>query len=162
MALQTTSKQYLSQLRMIYSAQAMALFIFGLVAYFISQSEAPETLESENFLIYILAGILIVALSAAHFVFNILIRKIDKQLGLKTKLEKYQVAILIRSALLEVPGFVASVICILTGSLLPLMGVAVVLIIFFLLRPSVNGIVQDLNLTIQEKVMLENPENILK
>ncbi|MBA4057310.1 MAG: hypothetical protein C0490_21530, partial [Marivirga sp.] len=70
-------------------------------------------------------------------------------------------AILIRSAILEFPGLFASVICILTGSLLPMMGVAVILIIFFLLRPSIRGITQDLNLSNQEKATLENPSSIL-
>lgn len=161
MANQSTSKQYLFQLQLIYSAQAMTLFVFGIVAYFIATSTESESIQPENILIYILAGIVIFSLSAAHFVFNVLIRKIDQNLSLKPKLQKYQSAILIRSAVLEFPGLFAGVVCILSGNPLPLMGVAIILVVFFLLRPSTRGIIQDLNLSTQEKIVLENPAGIL-
>lgn len=161
MANQTTSKQYLLQLQLIYGTQAMTLLVFGIVAYFISSSKESQTVQSENILVYILAGIVIISLSAAHFVFNLLIRKIDNKISLKSKLQKYQSAMLIRSAVLEFPGLFAGVVCILSGNLLPLMGVAIILIVFFLLRPSIGGIIQDLNLSTSEKIVLENPAGIL-
>lgn len=161
MAKQTTSKQYLFQLQLVYGAQAMTLLVFGLVAYTISSSKGAQIYQGENTLVYILAAVLIASLTAAHFLFNLLVRKIDKQPNLKSKLQKYQSAVLIRSAVLEFPGLFASVICILSGNLLPLMGVAVILIVFFLLRPSVRSVIQDLNLSTQEKAILENPSSAL-
>jgi hypothetical protein len=158
---QTTSKQYLFQLQLIHGAQVMTLLVFGVVAYFISSSKEPETIQSENILTYVLAATVIVSLSAAHFIFNLFIRKMDKNTGLKSKLQKYQTAVLIRSAVLEFPGLFAGVVCILSGSLLPLMGLAVVLAVFVLLRPSVTAIIRDLALSAQEKMVLENPNSTL-
>lgn len=161
MASQTTSRQYLFQLQLIYGAQAMAVLVFGVVAAFIGPSAQPEAVYSPTIMIYVLGGAVVVALSASHFVFNLMVGKIDRNLALKPKLQKYQSAVLIRSAILEFPGLFASVICILSGSLLPLIPVALILIVFYFLRPSVAGIVQDLGLPVGEKLILENPAGII-
>lgn len=157
---ETTSKQYLFQLQLIYGAQAMTLLVMGIAAYFIT-AEGPQNYQMDNGLVYALAAVVIVALTAAHFLFNLLVRKIDMHLDLRSKLQKYQSAVIIRSAVLEFPGLLASVICILTGNLLPLMGVAVILVVFFILRPSVSSIIQDLNLSNREKAILENSSSVI-
>jgi len=158
---QPTSKQYLFQLNVIYGAQAFFMLVFGVVAYLVSQSTQHVEDSMESLLIYILVAAVIASLTGAHFAFNLIIQRIDKNLTLKIKLQKYLSAVLIRSALLELPGLFASVICILTGSPLPLMAVLLILAVFFLLRPSTSQIIQDLSLSQQEKGILEDPKSIL-
>ncbi len=80
MASQTTSRQYLFQLQLIYGAQAMAVLVFGVVAAFIGSSAQPEAVYSPTIMIYVLGGAIVVALSASHFVFNLMVGKIDRTL----------------------------------------------------------------------------------
>lgn len=158
---QLTSKQYLIQLRLIYGAQAFFMLAFGAVAFVLSQSTQHAEDSFANLLIYALVAAVIASLTGAHFIFNFIIQRVDKALPLKSKLQKYLSAVLIRSALLEFPGLFASVVCILTGSLLPLMVVLLILIVFFLLRPSTSQIIQDLSLSHEEKGILEDPKGNL-
>ena len=157
---QLTSKQYLFQLNLIYGAQVFFMLAFAVAAFVISQSTQPD-LRFATLLIYVLGAILIAALSGAHFIFNMMIKRIEPNFSLRTKLQKYLTASLVRSALLEFPGLFGSVVCILTGTQLPLMAVLFILIVFVMLRPSAAQIIRDLNLSPTEKVSLENPQSTL-
>ena len=157
MARPITSKQYLFQLNLIYGAQAFFMLVFGAVAFVVSQSAQPLEESFSRLLLYVLVAVVITSLTAAYFVFNLMIQRISNGIALKSKLQKYLTALLVRSALLEFPGLFASVVTILTGSQLPLIAVLFILIVFFLLRPSSGQISQDLNLSQSEKGMLEDP-----
>ena len=156
MARPITSKQYLFQLNLIYGAQAFFMLVFGAVAFVVSQSAQPLEESFSRLLLYVLVAVVISSLTAAYFVFNLMIQRISNGIALKSKLQKYLTALLVRSALLEFPGLFASVVTILTGSQLPLIAVLFILIVFFLLRPSSGQISQDLNLSQSEKGMLED------
>lgn len=160
MARPITSKQYLFQLNLIYGAQAFFMLVFGAVAFVVSQSTQPLEESFSRLLLYVLVAVIITSLTASYFVFNLMIQRISNGIALKSKLQKYLTALLVRSALLEFPGLFASVVTILTGSQLPLIAVLFVLIVFFLLRPSSGQISQDLNLSQSEKGMLEEPGSI--
>lgn len=161
MARPITSKQYLFQLNLIYGAQAFFMLVFGAVAFVVSQSVQPLEESFSRLLLYVLVAVVITSLTAAYFVFNLMIQRISNGIALKSKLQKYLTALLVRSALLEFPGLFASVVTILTGSQLPLIAVLFILIVFFLLRPSSGQISQDLNLSQSEKGMLEDPGSTL-
>ena len=161
MASPITSKQYLFQLKLIYGAQAFFMFVFGAVAFVVSQSAQPQEESFSRLLLYILVAVVITSLTAAHFVFNLMVQRISNTLTLKSKLQKYLTALLVRSALLEFPGLFGSVVSILTGTQLPLMAVLFILIVFFLLRPSSGQISQDLHLSPPEKRILEEPGSTL-
>jgi hypothetical protein len=162
MSNQLTSKQYLLQLHLIYGAQAFFMLLFGVIAFVVSQSTEHTEDSFARLLVYILVAAVIASLTGAHFVFNFIIQRIDKTLPLKPKLQKYSSAVLIRSALLEFPGLLASVVCILTGSLLPLMAVLLILVVFVLLRPSTSQISQDLTLSHEERGILVDPKSVLE
>lgn len=159
MAGQLTSKQYFFQLNLIYGAQAIFMLIFGAVAFVMSQSAQPSEGPVDSLLLFVLGVIVVASLSGAHFTYNILVQRIDKDISLKTKLQKYLTAVLARSALLEFPALFASVVCILAGSQLPLITVLFVLIVFYMLRPSAAQIIRELNLSQAERGMLEDPQS---
>jgi hypothetical protein len=161
MASPLTSKQYLFQLNLIYGAQAFVILMFGAVVFIINQSAEPSEGPYANLMIYILAAVVVTSLSAAHFIFGVMLRRIDREVVLKGKLQKYLTAVLVRSAVLEFPGLFASVVGLLSGSQIPLMAVLFILVVFILLRPTTGRIIQDLNLSLQEKGMLEDPGSTL-
>ncbi|HYG18752.1 MAG TPA: hypothetical protein VD816_07480, partial [Ohtaekwangia sp.] len=112
---------------------------------------------SEIFM-YAMALLFAVSLTAAHFAFKKILHKAGSLSDIKSKMTRYTTACIVRSALFEVPGLFAAVIVLVTGNILALAGSLVALLLLLFFRPSRQQVVQDLNLTIQEMLMLESPK----
>jgi hypothetical protein len=160
MANGTTSRHYILRLQLIFGAQAATLIIFSLIV-FLLKTEPVVDQEFATLLLYILAGLLLVTLSAVHFIFRILVDRANAQPNLTSKLKLYTTATIIRCALLEAPGLFAAIVMLLTGNSIALLGTLLVLLLFFFFRPSRDQTIQDLNLTPQEKASLENPDTVI-
>jgi hypothetical protein len=159
-----TSKQYLSQLNLIYYFQAGVMLVFAAVVFGLVYSgkiATDMTATDASIHTYALIFIVVAGFSAAHYLYQYRLSKIDKTLDLRTKMPKYLGALLLRSACLELPGLYASVVFFLSGNyyllLIPIFsGVA-----FFLLRPTVDTIADDMALSPKEKSQLNNPNIII-
>jgi hypothetical protein len=86
---------------------------------------------------------------------------IDSESTLRQKLTRFQTAILIRSALIEVPGLLGAVFALITGDLTFLFFTGMVVALFVYWRPTVDTISADLQLSEQERMVLSDPEGIL-
>lgn len=157
-----TSKSYRLTLNIIYLAQALVIVFFSLVVLFLNASgELPPANDlSETFQILI-PLVTIVFLSSAYFVFRTLLSKIDQSWELRKKLPKYQVAVMVRSALLELPGLLGAVAAMITGTMYFLSASLLVVIVFIMLRPTLYNIVEDLRLSAAEKALLEDPNSVV-
>jgi hypothetical protein len=157
-----TSKSYRFTMTAIYIAQALVLLFFSIVVLFLKVSGAltPATGLTEIF--YYLVPIATVAfLSTAHFIFKTLIEKIPPSLPVRQKLPKFQTAVIVRSAVLEIPGLLGAVAAMLTGELYFLAAPLFIVIVMIVLRPTLLAITQELNLSVEEKALLENPEAVV-
>lgn len=161
MARPLTSKQYLFQLNLIYGGQAFFILVFGAVVFLMNQSSPPTESPSATVMSYILVAVVIASLTTAHFIFGMMVKRIAREIVLKDKLQKYLTAVLVRSAVLEFPGLVASVISLVTGSQVPLIAVLFIVVVFFILRPTTGQIIGDLSLSHQEAGILKGPESTL-
>lgn len=74
---------------------------------------------------------------------------------------RYLSAVIIRSACLELPGLFAGVVAFITGETYLLMLVPLLLILFYMYRPTTHSIAEELNLTQEEKSQLEDPNAII-
>ncbi len=146
-------KQYLLQLNIMYGAQAMVVIVFSGIAMAMRNQENIDH-ELTQLLLYVLAGILIITLTGAHFIFRKIVVGIDATLPLPAKLQKFLLAAIVRTALIEIPAFLACIITIVTGSLLPFGVVGVILVLFVILRPTTTLITQELHLTNEERLAL--------
>lgn len=73
----------------------------------------------------------------------------------------YGRAVLARSALLQLPGFLTAIAAYLTMQMYFCGGAILIFILFIILRPTKNAIVSDLKLSAKERNMLENEEALI-
>lgn len=159
-----TSKQYLSQLNLIYFAQAAMMLIFAAIVFALnyfgkitgSQDEATASLFN-----YILLAVVVIGFSSAHFLYGYLVSKIDQSLPLQKKMPKFTGAVILRGALLELPGMFASIVFFLNGNIFLLLIPVATGVVFFLLRPTATSITADLNLSSEDKALINNPDAII-
>ncbi len=148
---------FLQKFILIYFVLIAFMSFFGVVAYVICQNGLAGEVDAN--LIKILSNVLAISvplfLILGHFAFRLVVKRIDLKLEFEQKLSKYQVALFIRSAFLEVPGLMISVITLLTGRVSFLLLLPLVIITFIVLRPKVESISTDLNLSTQEKEALQ-------
>lgn len=157
-----TSKSVLTALNMIYFSLISMMGMFAVVVLFINTS-ADITSDPQLTLIfrYVLFALLPIGLGAGYFIFKQWMKAIPPSLSLREKLMKYQTAVLIRSGCFEMPGLFGAVAALITGDDSFILFTAIVIILFLLLRPSIYIITQDMNLSQQERAMLENPTSPL-
>jgi len=161
---QLTSKEYFTQLNMIYFAQAGVMLIFAGVVFalvFLGKMAVSNDESFSQAMTFMLVAIVVVGFSASHFLYHSMLSKIDRTLPLNKKMPKYLGVLLVRSACLELPGLAASVVFFLTGNIYLLMIPVFTAIVFFFLRPTIDSISEDLNLTAAEKSQLNDPKTIV-
>ena len=134
-----TPKQYLRSMQLVHIALLVGMIVFAGVTYYMNPSTEVNFSESGAFLfvvpIVILLGILI-----GNFIFKKLINRTFKQNSLKTKLDNYLSALIIKFAFIEGPSLLA-------GNLVYLLFAVALMIYFFTLKPSKQSIINTLNLT---------------
>lgn len=143
----------LRRMTLVYLAQVAVMMTFGLVALYV-RSVQPIDNELANLLQYILAGLLIGALVSIQFVPPLLIGRINRQLDLIDKISKYFPIVLVRSAILEIPGLFAGLATLLTGRSYFMVVVVLLMAAFYFYRPSGERIAEELSLDFNEREQL--------
>ena len=162
-----TSKTYKFTLNLIYLSQVAVMIMFSLVVLLlnasgqVSLSEDSSSVELTNLFQIIVPLVAIIFLSSGYFIFKLLLSKINRSLPLTQKLPKYQIAVITRSAMLELPGLLGAVAALITGKMYFLLATLLIVIVFILIRPTPFTIAEDLNLNEEEKARLENPDAIV-
>jgi hypothetical protein len=155
-----SAKQYFFTLNIVYYMQAFAVFFFALVVWYLL-SLANQPIANDNMWLVVVPIVMITGLSGAYFIFKLQLGKIDKSLPLKAKMPKYANALIIRSALLELPGLFASIAAYMSGQLMHLAGAMMIFMIFMLLRPTKDNIGQDLQLSQKERGELDKDDAVI-
>ena len=156
----STSKSLLTSINIIYFSLVGVTTSFGLVVLFLNFSGGIATEVDADFALllrYVLLVMLPVGLGIGYFLFKQLTASISNTISLKEKLFKYQSALLIRSACFELPGLLGCVTALIANDNTFLLFTGIVIAIFFLFRPTVFSITTDLNLSQNERSVLENP-----
>ncbi|MCU0367409.1 MAG: hypothetical protein MUF39_01115 [Cyclobacteriaceae bacterium] len=159
-----TSKSYLTSLKIIYMAMVSTMTLFTVITLLLVVTESIHVETDEKFatlMRYILIALVPVGIGAGYFVFKQSISTALTLPTLKEKLLRYQVAVLMRAACMEIPGLFAAVATLITGDLSFLLFAALIIVLFLILLPAIGAIVQDLNLSQHEKAILENPNATL-
>jgi hypothetical protein len=157
-----TSKSVLTGLNMIYFSLISMMGLFALVVLYITTSgDITSDPEMTLLLRYVLFALLPIGLGVGYFVFKQLMQAIKPTLSLREKLMKYQTAVLIRSGCFEMPGLFGAVAALITGDLSFLLFTAIVIVLFWLLRPTIYTITTDMGLSQRERNILENPSSLL-
>jgi hypothetical protein len=156
-----TTKTYLLTLTLVTFAQAFALLMFSSIVLFLSNDgRLSGEAGLQTLFLKIVPALAIVSLLAGYFIFKKMII-FPPSKSFKEKLTRYQQAILVRSAFLELTGFSGAVAAFLTGELYFLSAPLLAILLFYFLRPTVFSMVDDLGLSSGEKALLEDPGSVL-
>lgn len=159
-----TSKSTLTAMNMIYFSLVSIMTFFGMIVLFLNYSGGINSGVDKDFALilrYILFALLPGGMAAGYFIFKQSLASVYQNLSLREKLMKYQTALLIRSACLELPGLFGAVAALITGDNSFLLFTAIIIVLFFLFRPTKYSITNDLNLSQSERTILENPQSPL-
>jgi hypothetical protein len=156
-----TTKQYFLTLNLTYYIQAFSVLAFSLVSYFLSVQSNEQSAGDVNTWMNITAVILISGLAMSYFVSRLLMKRITQSMRLQEKMPRYARAILVRSALMEIPGLLAAVSAFITRDPRFLAVSMLIVVLFALLRPTKDNIAIDLNLSAKEKSALEDDQAVI-
>jgi hypothetical protein len=155
-----TSKEYFRTISLTYYLQGFSLLLFSGVVFFLI-TKSDNAIGNEQDWSLIVPVVLLTGMAASYFIFRVMIKRIDPKDKLQHKLPKYASALIVRSALLELPGLFAAIIAYLTLRPYYLGGSLMMFLIFILLRPSLYTLTEDLKLTTREKELLAKPDAIV-
>jgi len=147
----------LSTVKMLHWSLVLMLVGFGVVVFLLNISEPTgEVTDDNNILLYVPAIVLVIAIPTSMIVFKKHIKENmpKKPTKLSDKLGLYQTGHLIRMAILEVAGFFAVVISLITGTLLNLAVLLIAILFMVMLTPSLLKITEAVDLTPKERNQL--------
>lgn len=145
----------LSTLTILASAPIIVLLLFaGVVAYLHQSGSFPRHEDPTSLFMWIVPATLALSFVLSEVVFKTSIKKISPDTPLKEKFNKYQNAIILRMAVIEIPGLLGCVAALVTGSLYFLTAPLAVAVILYVSRPSVFRMTADLALNREEQRML--------
>lgn len=99
---------------------------------------------------------------AGTFVYRRQLFDMDRSLSLRAKFNKFQGAMLMRAACVEIPALFSVIGTFLTGDESFLLVTAIMIGLFFFWRPTLAGIAEDLQLSPEERRKLEDPEGMME
>ena len=148
-------KTYLKILTIIHTALCAGLMLCAIFVYY-RNGNFTASMNQQDIFIYIVPIVAAAGYFLSQLVFKKQIESISSEEKLSTKLEKYQIASLIKYALLEGPGFLALMAYFWSGNALYLV-IAIALIVYlFVQRPTVEKIKKQLPLTSEEQKQFDN------
>jgi hypothetical protein len=157
-----TSKQYFQTMNLVYYMQVVSLLLFGIVVMFlIMRSSKADAPADDAQWVYVLPIVLIVALGTSYFLFRAMVSKIEPALKLQDKLPRYSSAVIVRSALLELPGLFSGIVAYMTFEIFYLGATFLIMVAMIIMRPSRQAVTEDLNLSQKERALLDNPEAVV-
>ncbi|HNP18548.1 MAG TPA: hypothetical protein PKL31_08955 [Fulvivirga sp.] len=133
---------------LIHAFLAVPITVIGLLIYYNIVSN-PAPLEDDPLFLYIPIGIMMVAILGARPIYNKIIAS-QLQSSFIVRMNAFLRATIIRDALFEAAGMAACVFAYLTGNNTLLLLIAIIVLQFFINRPSKQKIENDLRATKEE------------
>jgi hypothetical protein len=161
--IEQTTGAYFGMLTTLHLAMLMGQVIFALVVwYLVSSGQVAAENSQLNDVFRLLVPLVIVGgLIGSRYMARARLRAIAVQSSLKDKLAAYRTLFVIKLAMLEAPALLAIVACLITGHDLYLALAGLVILIFFISRPTKYKVGSDLKLTREEMTMMNDPATSL-
>ncbi|WP_339840351.1 hypothetical protein [uncultured Maribacter sp.] len=112
--------------------------------------------NGESIYLYLVPVFALLGYFGSQMVFKKMISRIDSKNRLEDKLKKYQSALHLKYALIEIPAFLGLFVYFNSGNALPLIITICLLAYLFVQKPNKESIVKSLPLTIEEKSLIQN------
>lgn len=147
----STPKKIINTLTVIHYGYCIVILALAIVAFLISDHTRIGFNDSDDLFLYLVPIFALGGISVSIFIFNTQLRQIHKKESLTEKLSAYQTSHLIRIALIEGPAFLAIIIFMISSNLFYLIIALALLAYLIFLRPTANGIKEDLNLNFEQE-----------
>lgn len=158
-----TPKKYLTSLTLIHVMLLIGQVVFTAVVLFISEELKLNMFETDNEFYVVVPLLAVAGYYAGEFIFKQNLTAIaNNNNSLKDKLKGYQVALIIKLALLEGPTLLALVALLLSGNLYFLLIAASLMLYFYLQKPSKDRIVEELKLNQEHRMEFDKVDQLLK
>ena len=145
-AQELTPNKFVQTLTIIYMALLSGLLLFIGFVFFQFEGGMTPTFDSSDTLLLIYPVVAIGAILLSQVIYKKLLTTAKNKSGLKSKLQGYQTASIVKFALIEGPAFFGIVLTMVTGNT-AFIAIAGVLVIFLLLqKPSQAKVENDLDL----------------
>ncbi len=156
--LEFTPKSYLKTMSTIH-----LFFMFGLIAFLtativLNENHFFDYSDMSDPFIYLVPIFSVSGYFLINLFFKSTIKKIDKDETFKSKLSKFQSAILIRFAFIEGPALLGTTAFFISGNTFYILFVGLLITYFFTLKPSKERLMSELNLYSSERSIF-NKEN---
>ncbi|MEM7108354.1 MAG: hypothetical protein AAF519_09025 [Bacteroidota bacterium] len=137
-------------IQLIYLSLVITPTFFALATYYLFTIGYQASGETEDILMYLPATSLLFSVPLGNFLYKRALVHVTPEMSLKNKLSRYQIAVILRAALIELAALLASVICYLSGNILLLLIVPICWVLFYFNRPIVSAMEMDLLLSPDE------------
>lgn len=158
-------KKYFFTLNIVFFAFVVQQLFIAAIMYvlFTFGTEFGSIVDSslDNILLIVVSAFLFGGIFMSHFLGKLFLQGLKNQNLLKKKLRSYQTLVIIRLAMLEIPGFFALMLFGMTGNNLFLLPAVITVILFFLFKPSKAKLVAELQLNHEEKALIDDPNTVL-
>ncbi|SHG84992.1 hypothetical protein [Flagellimonas flava] len=142
----TTPNKFIKTLTIIHLALMTGPILFGFVAYSQAKDAILDYSDSEQIFLIVVPILALSGIFMGNLLFNQILRSSSKESGLQGKLARFQIASILRYALIEGPAFLGVVVFFITENLTYLYIAAVLILYLYLLRPTKDKIERGLKL----------------
>ncbi|MEM1407791.1 MAG: hypothetical protein AAGG59_13515 [Bacteroidota bacterium] len=137
-------------IQLIYLSLVITPTFFALATYYLFTTGYQASGETPDIIMYLPATSLLFSVPLGNFLYKKAITQVNPQMALKHKLGRYQIAVILRAALIELAALLASVVCYLSGNILLLLVVPICWVLFYFNRPNITAMEMDLLLSPDE------------
>jgi hypothetical protein len=158
-----TAKQYFQTLSILHGALTMGQVIFLMLLVYLhtSGNAQPADAMFATLLMYLVPAVALLAFSAGSFLYRTRINALKSLTSLSEKLNSYRAVMIIRLAVWEGASMFSLVAYFLTGSNLFVVISVIYVLLFIIVRPTAEKFSFELELSPEEKALLENADSVV-
>src|SRR5690606_1016406 len=156
-----TPKTFLKTLSVLHLIIFAGILLLASYIFSLDNNATLNVFPKNDIFFYIVPALALLCFIGSNFIFKTYLNSITTNNTLKGKLSGYQSASLIKYALIEAPAFLAIIMFMNEGNLYYMIIAGVLIAYFFMLRPSKEKIINDLNLNMEHRVQFNKEDEIL-
>ena len=159
-----TPREYFKTMFVIWLALIGGQVFFGIITFYLNNNGSydPQEKNLKDIFTYLVPVFAFYGVIAGSIIFKKRLSLSKSKTSLLQKLNDYRAALIIRYALLEGATFFSLVSYLMTGDQLFLYISISIIAIFIIIKPSIQNVINDLELNPGEIHIISNPDSIIK
>ncbi len=155
-------KSYFKVLDLLFYALLAGQLIFAFITLGLTYTNSWHAIIDTESMYYFMVLIVVAgAYYGGNYIYKSMMEKIKAMKNLLKKFDQMRTAFIIKFALLEAGSFISLVFYLLTADYMFLIIALSIIFLFFISKMNKEKIINDMNLSNQEKQVLNNPDAII-